>query len=114
MQRRTLLWLVNLAVAAAAVTIVFVFPQYSTIAVYAFLAWFVVSLGLAWSSLGRRAAGPPAVTPPGSPAGSSGAPLPKAAIGPTAPIAFCAYCAADLPPGASRCPACRHPVLSLA
>ena len=114
MQRRTLLSLVNLGVAAVAVAIVFVLPQYATLAVYAFLGWFVVSLAVVWGSRGSRPVGAPAaLSSSPSPAGPLAASGPPTA-GPAGPISFCAYCAADLPAGATRCPACRHAVLALA
>ena len=108
MQRRVVLSLLYLGVTAAALAILFLLPQYATYALYGFLAWFIVSLALVWGARG-------ASTAPGSrTGGGAGGGSPLASSGSASPIPFCAYCAADLPAGASRCPACGHPVLTLA
>jgi hypothetical protein len=112
MQRRTLLSLVNLGVAGAALAVLFLLPQYATYAIYGFFAWFVVSLAIVWGSRGSRPVGRSTVAP--APTGPGGAlPTGRATTAPVAPISFCAYCAADLPIGAARCPACGHPRLAL-
>jgi hypothetical protein len=115
-QRRAFFSLVNICVAAAAIVVLFAFPQYASYAIYGFLGWFVVSLSMVWFARGS----PQTATPsPGAPLSSPGvpsAPLPSTgripARAPTAPapIAFCIYCALDLPPGADRCPSCGHAV----
>ena len=103
MRGRLLLSIANLAVAAGALIVWFAFPQYGEYALWAFLAWIVVGFSTVWLRWGAPspagAAGPPAAAAAGATAGR--------VAGPPA-ISFCIYCAAELPVGASRCPACGH------
>ncbi len=109
MHRRAVLWLVNIGIFSAAIVVLLEFPQYAGYIVYAFLGWFVVSLTTVWFARGTPSAASAAGTPPASgPAGPSRPLASGAAAAPT--IAFCIYCAADLPVGAERCPACGHAV----
>ena len=115
MQRRAVFSLVNVAVAAVALVVLFAFPRYAGYAVYAFLGWFVVSIAV----IGLARATPPVASSSAAPSMPGGRPLPAGGSqrpGGTAsppPIAFCVYCAGDLPPEARRCPACGHAVLGL-
>jgi hypothetical protein len=115
MQRRAVLSLINIGVAAVALLVFFLFPRYATYAIYAFLGWFLVSLVTVW--VARGASPMPGPPTPGAVAAAAGAPAAATAparrtapAAPTAPapIGFCIYCATDLPPGADRCPACGH------
>ncbi len=118
MQRRALLSLVNLAVAAGALLVFFLYPRYAGYALYVFLGWFVVSLATTWATRGSApAVGPRAVAAaapasPTTPPPRTGAPLAGAAAGGASTIpsgvGFCIYCAADLPADTDRCPACGH------
>jgi hypothetical protein len=114
MQRRALLSLVNIAVAAGALLVFFLYPRYAGYAIYVFLGWFVVSFATVWIARGgspvpgtsRGMAVPtPAGVPP-SPAPMVRPGVPAAA--PAPPVSFCIYCAADLPVGTDRCPTCGH------
>jgi hypothetical protein len=114
MQRRVLLSLVNIGVAAGALFVIFGYPRYANYAIYIFLAWFVVSFSLVWAArgpapVGRPAPGMAVPTPSASPSGTGPA-RGTAALRPTGPpaVGFCIYCATDLPDGADRCPACGH------
>jgi hypothetical protein len=119
MQRRALFSLINIAVAAAAIVVLFAFPKYAGYAVYGFLAWFVVSLSVVWIARGTpsasaRTSGGPAVGTVGAPLPSGSPSVPARPIGGStaapATISFCIYCAADLPPGTDRCPSCGRAV----
>jgi len=117
MQRRALFSLINVAVAAAALVVLFAFPRYAGYAVYAFFGWFVVSITFVWFARGT----PPVAASSGggggpAPGATNGTPLHPGRPLPASPppIDFCVYCATTLPPGASRCLACGHPVLHLA
>jgi len=113
MQRRALFSLINLCVAAGALLVFFLFPRYAGYAIYAFLGWFLVGISTVWL-LGNPSAEPsrgPTPAPAGAGgAGPAAAPLRSSTggAGTSAEVGFCIYCAADLPPGASRCPACGH------
>ena len=114
MQRRVLLSLVNIGVAAGALFVIFGYPRYANYAIYVFLAWFVVSFALVWAArgsapVGRTAPGIAVATPSAGPSGT-GVVRGAGAASPAAPpaVGFCIYCGTDLPEGADRCPACGH------
>jgi hypothetical protein len=120
-QRRTVFSIVNVAVAAAAIYVWYRYPQDVMYAIYALFGWFVVSFSLLWVVGGSARTHPAA--PTASTASSGGAPVPgarsaplrsapadAAPSGPSAPLGFCIYCAADLPADAHRCAACGHAV----
>jgi hypothetical protein len=101
---RTLLTLVNLATIAAAIGVLFAYPQYAGVAFYILLGWMAGSLVLVygpWSNrqIGRRNS-------------TGAAPAPMAPTRPSRPLpsdlGFCIYCAAPLAPGTPTCPACGH------
>ncbi|MFY9717088.1 MAG: hypothetical protein WAK40_04045 [Thermoplasmata archaeon] len=100
MLRRTFLSLVNLGVLFSTLAIWLLLPTLSTYALYVCLAWVVLAFGLMYSSWGNRPIGPARRT-----GGAGGAALPSSAGG---PLDFCIFCAATLPAGATRCPACGH------
>jgi len=116
MQRRLVFSLVNIGMAVAVLTVLFLFPRYAGYAVYAFFGWFLVSLSVVWF------AGAPARAPtsagPAAGAASAGpvAPVARPGVAPTPParIDFCIYCAADLPAGTPRCRSCGHNVPNFA
>ncbi len=107
---RTIFSLTNLAMLGAAVGFWIFLPQYAAYAVYAFLGWTVVGFALLFTPWANRA---PTSSPPGPTSAASGPgpdagsrPLPSGAATPS--IDFCVFCAADLPPEATRCPSCGH------
>ena len=102
---RTLLTVVNLGTIAAAVAVLFAFPQYSGTAFYLLLGWMFGSLVLIYGPWANRTIGAPAHDGPPS-AGPGAAPLPSAA--PSTDLGFCIYCAAPLANTAAVCPACGH------
>lgn len=112
MQRRAIFSLVNLAVAAAALFVLFAYPRYAGYAVYAFFGWFIVSLTVVWFARGTPPVSASAAGA-GAAAGGAAATVPGTSA-PSPQIGFCVYCAADLPPGAGRCPACGHAAMRLA
>jgi len=105
MVRRSVLSLVNVAVASAALIVWFRYPQYAMYAIYALLGWFFVSFSLVWV-LGTNPGGAPAGPLPSGAPGTGG----RGTGSRPFRAGFCIYCAADLPPEATRCPACGHPV----
>ncbi len=111
MSRRGLFSLLNVALLAASLAVMFLFPQYAAFALYAMVGWIAAGLTLSWSGWTARgpptpvanAAEPPASVPlsgPGSPSASS--PLPA--------IDFCIYCGTRFAPGERTCGACGHPL----
>lgn len=112
MNRRALLSLVNVAVAGAVLVVWYRYPHYAAYTLYALFGWIVVSFSLAWVVRGVPTGGMPGASSGGSTArlgsGSSGGT--SFASAPSEPIElpFCIFCAADLPVGAPRCPACGH------
>jgi hypothetical protein len=104
---RTLVTLVNFGTIAVAIGLLLAFPHFVGVAFYIILGWMIGSLALVygpWSNrrVGRGAAGPTS-TPSTAPVST---PLPSTDLG------FCIYCAAPLPKGAARCPACGHAAAS--
>ncbi|HLN51377.1 MAG: hypothetical protein ACLQD9_00205 [Thermoplasmata archaeon] len=112
MLARTLFSLLNLAAMAVALLAWFVLPQYAVYVLYGFVAWMVVGFVLLGSSWGSRAVGSGArgTVAPGAPEGGPLASGAAPTAGPASAPGFCIYCAADLPVGAERCPACNHAV----
>ncbi len=112
---RTLFSLLNLVAMVVTIVAWFTLPQYAVYILYAFIAWMVVGFIVLTSSWGSRAVGAGS-RGPGSATAPGGAPLPSGA-GSTAhapaPVGFCVYCATDLPPGATHCPACHRAVMPL-
>jgi len=96
---RTALSLVNLVALTATLIVWFSFPQYADYALYACLGWVMVAFGVMYSRWGNRP-----LRPAGP--GSGGPPLPGGGRVGGAPLGFCVFCAAHLPPGATRCPEC--------
>jgi len=119
MNRRALLSVINISVAATTLAVWFLLPRYAEYALYAFFGWFVISLSTIWIARGSPRGPLPSSGGAASPA-AAGAAAPGAvgrplAGGQPAPaeIGFCIYCAADLPPGAPQCPGCGHAVARL-
>ncbi len=114
MQRRALLSIVNIGVAAGALFVIFAYPRYAAYAIYVFLAWFVVSFVLVWAARGPAPAARPATAAgaPPSTGAASGTGVGRSPGGPSVAVpsrvTFCIYCAAELPDGVDRCPACGH------
>jgi len=108
---RTVLSFVNLAVLGATLTIWFVFPAYSTYALYACLGWVVAAFVLMYSAWGNRPVGLAARS---APAGSGPLPSRNPSAGggggrsTVPPVDFCIYCGTHLPASAVRCGACGH------
>ncbi|MGA9840182.1 MAG: hypothetical protein WBS16_07095 [Thermoplasmata archaeon] len=106
MMFRTLLTLVNFATIAAAVAVLLIYPQYAAIAFYVLLGWMFASLALMYHPRASRPVTASASAPSGltvsadSPLSSSSGHEHSSSIG------FCMYCAAPIPPGTVRCPAC--------
>ncbi len=112
---RTLFSLLNLVAMVVTIVAWFTLPQYSVYILYAFIAWMVVGFVVLTSSWGSRALGSGA-RGPSVPTAPGGGPLPSgpgATAGAAAPVGFCVYCATNLPPGATRCPACHRAVMPL-
>ncbi len=111
---RTLLTLVNFAIFGVVIGVVLVYPQFDAVAFYFLLGWMVASFALFYLPIASRRVGgaPAAPTTQGPlPTGSSptaGAAPAVPATAPASSLSFCVYCAADLPAGATRCPACGH------
>ena len=106
---RTFLSLVNLAVLFSTLSVWLLLPAYSTYALYGCLGWVVVAFAVMYSAWGNRPFRAPArATAAGGGAASSGGGVGAGGAGGAPPIDFCIYCAASLPAGASRCPACGH------
>lgn len=101
---RTLLAVVNLGVLSVTLAVWVLLPAYSEYALYGCLGWVVAALVLMYSTWGNRRIGGSADGP------TSGAPLAGGTGTATGlpPLDFCIYCAAPMPAGASRCPACGH------
>ncbi|HTP53526.1 MAG TPA: hypothetical protein VML94_00980 [Thermoplasmata archaeon] len=97
---RTFLSFVNLGVLFSTLAVWTLVPAVSTYALYFCLVWVVLALSLMYSPWGNRPIGRSAR------AGAGGStPLVSGAGG---PLDFCIFCAATLPAGATRCPACGH------
>lgn len=112
MRARSLLSFLNLAAMTATFVVWLAFPRYAQYAVYLALGWILIACALLYTSWAARPSGAAAAGSGGAGA-AGGSPLPAAATAPftpSAPIGFCIYCAASLPVGAMRCPACGHPV----
>ena len=112
---RTLLSLVNLAVIAATVFIWFELPAIANVALYALVGWMFATFVVMYSPWGNRrvtATSSGGSAPSGSPfAAPAPTSLPLASNPSSAPaLDFCIFCAATLPAGSPRCPACGHPV----
>jgi hypothetical protein len=115
---RTLLTLVNFAIFGATIGLVLLYPQYDTVAFYFLLGWMVSSFALFYLPVANRRVGGAAGTsaapgplPSGAPAAPGAPSAPSApAAPPVASLGFCVYCAAPLPVGTTRCPACGHAV----
>ena len=93
---RTALSLVNLAALSATLVVWLALPAYSGIALYACLGWVMVAFGVMYSRWGNR--------PIGRRAGGLTAEGAAPALG--GGVGFCVFCAANLAPGATRCPDC--------
>jgi hypothetical protein len=106
MHLRAVLTLVNFATIAAAIAVLFVFPQYASIAFYVLLGWMFGSLVILYHPASNRTVGS---APAGGATIASDAPLVSATNGQhSSSIGFCMYCAAPVTPGTTRCPACGH------
>jgi hypothetical protein len=100
---------ITIAVLAISIAVDVLFPAYGTLVFYGLLFWLIASFFF------FRGPGVGRPTPGGgrSPAGSAGTPYPPAPPLPSSPpvaLAFCAFCGASLPSGATKCPACKHAV----
>jgi hypothetical protein len=106
MQLRTVLTFVNFGTIAAAVAVLFLFPQYASIAFYVLLAWMFASLAILYHPASRHPVGASA---PGAPPAPGDAPLASSTSGQhSSSLGFCMYCAAPVAPGTTRCPSCGH------
>jgi len=112
---RTLLSLLNLAAVTVALVAWFALPQYAVYELFGFVGWMIVGFVLLGSSWGSRPVGSGIRGAGSAPAPEGGSLASSPSVGPAtgSPIGFCVYCAADIPPGAGRCPACHRAVLSL-
>jgi hypothetical protein len=108
MMLRTLLTLVNFACIAAAIGVLYAFPQYAALAFYVLLGWMFASFALMYHPWASRSVSMPTRSGVGgSGVGlSADSPLSSAGHEHASSIGFCMYCAAPLAPGTDRCPSC--------
>ncbi len=104
---RTLVNLVNFGILAVVVVVLLRYPADAGSAFYLVLGWMIGSLILIYGPWGSRRVGGGPAPAPGAP--TRDVPLPGApAPPPRTALPFCIYCAAPLPVGATKCPACGH------
>ncbi|HEV2429476.1 MAG TPA: hypothetical protein VGV64_06510 [Thermoplasmata archaeon] len=114
MMVRTPVLIFSIALLGVALLLQFLFPYLATIITYGLLAWLVASFFVFRSPVmsrpigGRRPAAPLGSGPGPEPDEAAGSP--PLASSPPVDLAFCAFCGADLPDGATSCPICRHAV----
>ncbi|MCI4348753.1 MAG: hypothetical protein L3J93_00830 [Thermoplasmata archaeon] len=113
---RTAVLAIYLAALAAALALQFVVPGIAVYVFYGFLFWLIASFFVFRMPAMSRpiARGSPVrdLAPNSSPGPADAPSLALPSSTPPIALPFCAYCGADLPEGATTCPACRHAVRS--